>query len=73
MIYIPRGNYLTLTQIAEMYEIGQRAVSNWLSAGKLKGIKIPGLGWIVEVKQLEEFQRPKMGPARKESKNAAKL
>ena len=52
---IPNGKYLTVTQVAETCGVIEKNVSVWIKKGLLKGIDLPGLGQIVEEKDLEKY------------------
>ncbi len=52
---IPNGKYLTVTQVAETCGVNEKTVSAWIKKGLLKGIDLPGLGQIVEEKDLEKY------------------
>lgn len=60
--HIPDGHYLTKTEIAEIRGVQPITVQLWISRGWLPSIKIPYLGHIVNVRDLENFQPPKPGP-----------
>ncbi len=58
-VNIPDGKYLTITQVAEICGVKKRTVSVWLKEGRLNGLDLPGLGQIVEEKELEQYLKEK--------------
>jgi hypothetical protein len=52
---IPNGKYLTIAQVAEICGMREKSVSAWLKKGLLKSLDLPGLGQIVEEKDLEKY------------------
>jgi len=54
-VAIPRGKYLTIAQVAEKCSVKERTVSVWLKNGLMKGLNLPGLGQIVEEKEIEKY------------------
>ncbi len=60
--HIPEGDYLTKAQIAEQRGAIPSAVQHWLDHSWLPSIQIPGLGHIINVKDLEHFEPPRPGP-----------
>ena len=58
-VTIPDGKYLTITQVAEICGVKKRTVSAWLKEGRLNGLDLPGLGQIVEEKDLEQYLKEK--------------
>jgi hypothetical protein len=54
-VAIPRGKYLTVAQVAEICGVKEKTVSTWLKEGLLMGLNLPGLGQIIEEKQLEQY------------------
>lgn len=54
-VTIPHGKYLTIAQVAEICRAKEKTVSAWLKKGLLKGLNLPGLGQIVEEKELEQY------------------
>ena len=52
---IPNGKYLTVTQVAEICGVKEKMVSAWVKKGLLQGLDLPGLGQIVEEKDLEKY------------------
>jgi len=58
-VTIPDGKYLTITQVAEIYGVKKRTVSAWLKEGRLSGLNLPGLGQIIEEKELEQYLKEK--------------
>ncbi len=60
-IFIPQGEYLTKAQVAELRNVSIEAVQKWFQRGWLPSIFIPGMGYIVNVADLEKFEPPKPG------------
>ncbi len=60
--HIPEGYYLTKTEIAELHGVIPGTVQQWIDKGWLPAIKIPYLGYIVNARDLENFQPAKPGP-----------
>jgi len=56
-ISIPQGKYYTIAQIAEMCGVTARTVTTWVKKEKLHGIDLPGMGLIVEDKELLRFMK----------------
>lgn len=56
-ISIPQGKYYTISQVAEMCGVTGRTVTAWVKKGKLHGIDLPGMGLIVDNKELERFMK----------------
>lgn len=52
---IPNGKYLTVTQVAEICGVKEKMASAWVKKGLLQGLDLPGLGQIVEEKDLEKY------------------
>jgi hypothetical protein len=52
---IPRGKYLTIAQVTETCGVNKRTVTTWLKKGLLKSLDLPGLGQIVEEKDLGRY------------------
>lgn len=60
-IHIPEGDYLTKTQIAERRNVSAITVQKWIERGELPALKIPYLGYIVNARDLENFQPHPVG------------
>lgn len=56
-ILIPQGRYYTIAQIAEMCGVTSRTVTTWVKNEKLHGIDLPGMGLIVDDKELARFMK----------------
>ena len=54
-IFIPRGNYFTVHQAAQICHATSKQVRGWIRKGKLEAIELPGLGLIIEAGKLNEF------------------
>lgn len=59
-VFIPRGKYFTIAQVAEIGNVKERTVSTWLKKGLLKGLDLPKLGQIVKEKDLEKYLKEKL-------------
>ena len=58
-VTIRHGKYLTIAQVAEISGVKKRTVSEWLKNGRLNGLDLPGVGQIVEEKDLEQYLKEK--------------
>lgn len=56
-ITIPQGKYYTIAQIAKMCGVTPRTVTTWVKDEKLHGIDLPGMGLIVDDKELARFMK----------------
>jgi len=56
-ISIPQGKYYTIAQVAETCGVTARTVTTWVKKEKLHGIDLPGMGLIVEDKELARFMK----------------
>ena len=56
-ISIPQGKYYTIAQVAEMCGVTARTVTAWVKKEKLHGIDLPGMGLIVDDKELARFMK----------------
>ena len=56
-ISIPQGKYYTIAQVAEMFGVTARTVTAWVKKEKLHGIDLPGMGLIVDDKELARFMK----------------
>jgi hypothetical protein len=54
-ISIPQGKYYTIAHVAEVCGVTVRTVTVWLKKGKLHGVDLPGMGKIIEEKELTQF------------------
>jgi excisionase family DNA binding protein len=63
--HIPEGNYYTLEELAQMYNVARRTAQQWIEKGWLKSIYFGGAHHI-EAGQLEGFSRPKPGSPAKQ-------
>ncbi len=52
---IPRGNYFTVYQAAQVCQVTSKQIRAWIRKGKLEAFDLPGLGIIIEVGKLNEF------------------
>jgi len=55
-IFIPRGNYFTVHQVAQIYHVTSKQIRAWIRKGKLEVFDLPGLGIIIEAGKLHQFQ-----------------
>jgi hypothetical protein len=65
-IYLANGFYLTKVQVARQWGVIHQTVQQWIDKGWLSSVQIPGLGHVINVRELEGFVPPKRGrkPAR---------
>lgn len=56
-ISIPQGKYYIIAQVAEMCGVTARTVTTWVKKEKLPGIDLPGMGLIIEDKELARFMK----------------
>jgi hypothetical protein len=54
-IFIPRGNYFTVHQAAQIFHTTSKRIRAWIRKGKLEVFHLPGLGIIIEAEKLTEF------------------
>ncbi|MBI5843001.1 MAG: hypothetical protein HZB19_23155 [Chloroflexi bacterium] len=54
-IFIPRGNYFTVHQAAQICHSTSKQIRAWIRKGKLEALDLPGLGIIIEAGKLNEF------------------
>jgi hypothetical protein len=52
---IPRGNYFTVHQVAQICHATSKQIRAWIRKGELEAFDLPGLGLIVESDMLKEF------------------
>ena len=52
---IPRGNYFTVYQAAQVCQVTSKQIRAWIRKGKLEALNLPGLGIIIEAGKLNEF------------------
>jgi hypothetical protein len=52
---IPRGNYFTVYQAAQICHATSKQIRAWIRKGKLEALNLPGLGIIIDAKKLNEF------------------
>lgn len=55
-ISIPRGNYFTVYQAAQVCHATSKQIGAWIRKGKLEAFDLPGLGIIIEVRQFCKLQ-----------------
>ena len=53
--FIPRGNYFTVHQAAQICHATSKQIRAWIRKGKLEALDLTGLGIIIEAKKLNEF------------------
>lgn len=56
-VSIPQGKYYTIAQVAERCEVTARTITTWIKKEKLHEIDIPGMGLIIDDKELESFMK----------------
>ena len=53
--------YLTMTQVAEMFEVNRTSVHDWIVAGKFPGaFRVPGgahTPWLIPVEDVEKYKK----------------
>jgi len=54
-ITIPRGNYFTVYQAAQICHATSKQLRAWIRKGNLEALELPGLGIIIEAGKLNEF------------------
>jgi beta-xylosidase len=54
-IFVPRGNYFTVHQAAQICHATSKQIGAWIRKGKLETFDPPGLGLITEAGKLNEF------------------
>ncbi|MBL8079841.1 MAG: helix-turn-helix domain-containing protein [Anaerolineales bacterium] len=54
-IFIPRGNYFTVHQAAQICHATSKQIRAWIRKGELEAFDLPGLGLIIETEGLNEF------------------
>jgi hypothetical protein len=54
-ISIPRGNYFTVSQAAQICHATSKQIRAWIRKGKLEAIELPELGIIIEYGKLDKF------------------
>ena len=54
-VSIPRGNYFTVHQAAQICHGTSKQIRAWIRKGELEAFDFPGLGLIIEVGKLNEF------------------
>ncbi len=52
---IPRGNYFTVYQAAQICHATSKQIRAWIRKGKLEALNLPGLGIIIDAEKLNEF------------------
>ncbi len=53
--FIPRGNYFTVYQAAQICHATSKQIRAWIRKGKLEALDLPGLGIIIEAGKLNDF------------------
>lgn len=54
-IFIPRGNYFTIYQAAQICHATSKQIRAWIRKGKLEACDLPGLGISIDAEKLNEF------------------
>jgi hypothetical protein len=54
-IFIPRGNYFTVHQAAQICHATSKQIRAWIRKGELDAFDLPGLGLIIEADKLNKF------------------
>jgi predicted site-specific integrase-resolvase len=60
-----RAEWLTLTEASKLTGIPARTLSRYIKQGFLKGKAVSSRLWIVRRREVESFERPKMGRPKK--------
>ena len=63
--HITEGDYYTLEELAQIYDVTHRTAQQWIDKGWIKSIYFGSVHHI-EAGQLEGFSRPKPGPRPKQ-------
>lgn len=58
---IPKGHYLSKSQVAAQERVKHRTVQQWIDKGWLKSLYIKDLGHLINVDDLSKLIRPKPG------------
>ncbi len=53
-VSIPRGNYFTVHQAAQICHVTSKQIRAWIRKGKLEAFDLPGLGLIIKAGKLNE-------------------
>jgi hypothetical protein len=53
--FIPRGNYFTVHQAAQICHATSKQIRAWIRKGKLEALDLTGLGIIIKAEKLNEF------------------
>ena len=48
------GAFLSATEAAERLGVSRQAVQQWITAGRLRAVRV-GRGWIISVREAEKF------------------
>lgn len=67
MVDVPKGDYISLAQAAEIIGCTKRNAQNYIESGKLAAVNVDGF-WIVLKRDAKKFKRPKKGRPRKDGK-----
>ncbi len=59
-ITIPRGNYFTVYQAAQICNAISKQIRAWIRRGDLEAVELPGLGVIIEAGKLNQFLNEKL-------------
>lgn len=54
---ISNGSYFTVYQAAQICDVTPKQIKAWIRKGNLEAFDLPGLGIIIEAKELNEFLR----------------
>jgi len=58
-LHIAEGHYLTKAQVARRYGVIHQTVQQWIDKGWLPSIKIPGLGHVIDAREVARFSPPR--------------
>jgi hypothetical protein len=54
-ISLPKGEYFTIPQIAEICNVSTKRIKRWIQKGDIEAIDLPGMGQIVEMEKFTQF------------------
>lgn len=56
-VSIPRGNYFTVHQAAQICHVTSKQVRGWIRKNELEAFDLPGLGAMIDAEKLYQFLR----------------
>ncbi len=69
-VKVPEARYLTLAQVAQRRGVYPQTVLYWVNHNWLRSIRLPGLGYIVDERDLATFVPPARGRRAKKAKSS---